>query len=118
MDKPTESPTVVGGEKPSTSFAEAAIRAAIDRLQNHQRSREIAIALTHLETALLWLQKARYDEMAATLISRSEERAALWAILGMVDTLADAEINDTEFRKRVREHVQGRFEIWRPDEVR
>jgi hypothetical protein len=47
------------------AFIEGVIQAAIERLEFFQHSkfscRENAIALTHLETALLWLQKRTMD---------------------------------------------------------
>lgn len=52
-------------KEPNGAFVEGVIQAAIGRLQFYQRSkfscRENAIALTHLETALLWLQKRTAD---------------------------------------------------------
>lgn len=48
-------------KEPNGAFVEGVVQAAIGRLQHYQGSkfncRENAIALTHLETALLWLQK-------------------------------------------------------------
>lgn len=53
---------------PNGAFVEGVIQAAIGRLQFYQTAskgklscRENAIALTHLETALLWLQKRTAD---------------------------------------------------------
>jgi len=91
VDKPTEAPTVVGGPPTdNSSFVEAAIQAAIDRLQNSHRCRENAIALTHLETALLWLQKRRFDVLTATSTKRAAQRAALWMLLDNIDTMPAA----------------------------
>ena len=119
MDKPTEAPTVVGGPPTdNSSFVEAAIQAAIDRLQNSHRCRENAIALTHLETALLWLQKRRFDVLTATSTKRAAQRAALWMLLDNIDTNDDAcREHDDVFRKRAREQVKIRFDIWKPDEI-
>lgn len=54
--------------KPNGAFVEGVIQAAIGRLQFYQKSgfscRENAIALTHLETALLWLEKRTADREA------------------------------------------------------
>jgi len=51
--------------EPNGAFVEGVIEAAIDRIQYYQDSkfncRENAIALTHLETALLWLNKRTAD---------------------------------------------------------
>ena len=48
-------------KEPNGAFVEGVIAAAIDRINYYQSSkfncRENAIALTHLETALLWLMK-------------------------------------------------------------
>jgi len=51
-------------KEPNGAFVEGVIQAAIGRLELYQRAnastlacRENAIALTHLETALLWLEK-------------------------------------------------------------
>lgn len=51
-------------QEPNGAFVEGVVQAAIGRLQFHQSAsdrkfacRENAVALTHLETALLWLQK-------------------------------------------------------------
>lgn len=53
---------------PNGAFVEDVIQAAIQRLQHYQASnlgcRENAIALTHLETALLWLEKRTRDREA------------------------------------------------------
>ncbi len=50
---------------PNGAFVEGVVQAAIGRLQFYQASkfscRENAIALTHLETGLLWLQKRTAD---------------------------------------------------------
>ena len=50
---------------PNGAFVESVIQAAIKRLEFYQNSkfkcRENAIALTHLETALLWLNKRTQD---------------------------------------------------------
>lgn len=50
---------------PNGAFVEGVIQAAIGRIQYYQASkfasRENAIALTHLETALLWLGKRTAD---------------------------------------------------------
>ncbi len=55
-------------KEPNGAFVEGVIQAAIGRLQHYQGSkfscRENAIALTHLETALLWLQKRTEDREA------------------------------------------------------
>jgi hypothetical protein len=52
-------------QEPNGAFVEGVTQAAIGRLQFYQKSkfacRENAIALTHLETALLWLQKRTAD---------------------------------------------------------
>ena len=57
-----------GRSEPNGAFVEGVIQAAIGRLQHYQTAnkgkfacRENAIALTHLETALLWLQKRTAD---------------------------------------------------------
>lgn len=51
--------------KPNGAFVEGVIAAAIQRIEYYQSSkfacRENAIALTHLETALLWLNKRTAD---------------------------------------------------------
>jgi len=51
--------------EPNGAFVETVIAAAINRIQFYQASkftcRENAIALTHLETALLWLNKRTQD---------------------------------------------------------
>ena len=55
-------------QDPNGAFVEDVVLAAIQRLQFFQKSkfscRENAIALTHLEEALLWLEK-RHDEREA-----------------------------------------------------
>jgi hypothetical protein len=55
-------------EEPNGAFVEGVIAAAIGRIQWYQASgfqcRENAIALTHLETALLWLNKRTADREA------------------------------------------------------
>jgi hypothetical protein len=52
-------------KEPNGAFVEGVIQAAIQRIEYYQASkfkcRENAIALTHLETALLWLQKRTWD---------------------------------------------------------
>jgi len=52
-------------KEPNGAFVETVISAVIQRLQFFQESklncRENAIALTHLETALLWLEKRTHD---------------------------------------------------------
>ncbi len=56
-----------GGERldPNGAFVETVISAVIQRIDFFQQSkfkcRENAIALTHLETALLWLEKRTKD---------------------------------------------------------
>jgi hypothetical protein len=57
--------------EPNGAFVEGVIQAAIGRLQFYQTAsgsrfacRENAIALTHLETALLWLQARTADREA------------------------------------------------------
>ena len=51
--------------EPNGAFVETVISAAIKRIEFYQNSkfncRENAIALTHLETALLWLNKRTQD---------------------------------------------------------
>lgn len=51
--------------EPNGAFVETVIAAAVKRIQFYQDSkfncRENAIALTHLETALLWLNKRTQD---------------------------------------------------------
>jgi hypothetical protein len=51
--------------EPNGAFVETVIAAAINRIQFYQAGkfncRENAIALTHLETALLWLNKRTQD---------------------------------------------------------
>jgi hypothetical protein len=55
-------------KEPNGAFVEGVIQAAIGRLQFYQKSkfacRENAIALTHLETALLWCQARTADREA------------------------------------------------------
>jgi len=58
-------------KEPNGAFVEDVIRAAIGRVQFYQTAskgkfscRENAIALTHLETALLWLEKRTADREA------------------------------------------------------
>ena len=50
---------------PNGAFVENVIDAAIKRIQHYQESRfncrENAVALTHLETAALWLNKRTHD---------------------------------------------------------
>ncbi len=52
-------------KEPNGAFVEGVLEAAIGRLQFYQSSkfscRENAVALTHMETALLWLQKRTQD---------------------------------------------------------
>ncbi len=52
-------------KEPNGAFVEGVVQAAIGRIQFYQASpfacRENAIALTHLETALLWLNKRTQD---------------------------------------------------------
>ncbi len=52
-------------KEPNGAFVEGVVQAAIGRLQFYQKSkfscRENALALTHLETGLLWLQKRTAD---------------------------------------------------------
>lgn len=64
---------VAGGlpRVPTGAFVEGVIQAAIGRLEFYQTAnnkkfacRENAIALTHLETALLWCQKCTADREA------------------------------------------------------
>ncbi len=54
--------------EPNGAFVEGVVQAAIGRLQFYQNNafscRENAIALTHLETALLWLEKRTADRDA------------------------------------------------------
>jgi hypothetical protein len=54
--------------EPNGAFVEDVIAAAVQRIQHYQGSkfscRENAIALTHLETALLWLDKRTRDREA------------------------------------------------------
>jgi len=62
-----EGPLGRGAERkaPNGAFVEGVIQAAIGRIEYYQasqfKSRENAIALTHLETALLWLGKRTAD---------------------------------------------------------
>ena len=55
-------------KEPNGAFVEGVVAAAIGRMQFYQASkfacRENAVALTHLETALLWLQKRTADRDA------------------------------------------------------
>src|SRR3990167_3455918 len=55
-------------KEPNGAFVEGVIAAAIGRIEYYQASafkcRENAIALTHLETALLWLQKRTMEREA------------------------------------------------------
>lgn len=55
-------------KEPNGAFVEDVLNAAIGRLQFYQGSkfncRENQIALTHMETALLWLQKRTADREA------------------------------------------------------
>jgi len=55
-------------KEPNGAFVEGVIAAAIGRIEYYQKSkfssRENAIALTHLETALLWLGKRTADREA------------------------------------------------------
>lgn len=54
--------------EPNGAFVEGVVQAAIVRMQFYQSSkfacRENAVALTHLETALLWLNKRTADREA------------------------------------------------------
>jgi hypothetical protein len=54
--------------EPNGAFVETVISAAVQRIEAYQASkfkcRENAIALTHLETALLWLNKRTADREA------------------------------------------------------
>jgi hypothetical protein len=54
--------------EPNGAFVETVISAAVKRIEFYQASkfncRENAIALTHLETALLWLNKRTADREA------------------------------------------------------
>ena len=117
-DKPTETPTVVLEKKPSLSFVVAAVQAAVSNLRSQPPCRENAIALTHLETALLWLQKRSLEEVSAISTKRASQREALWVLLDNIDTADDAcREHDDVFRKRAQAQVKLRFDIWRPDEV-
>lgn len=53
---------------PNGAFVEDVIAAVVQRIEHYQstefRCRENAIALTHLETALLWLNKRTQDREA------------------------------------------------------
>lgn len=58
-------------QEPNGAFVETVISAAVQRIQFYQSAsngkfacRENAIALTHLETALLWLDKRTRDREA------------------------------------------------------
>lgn len=55
-------------KEPNGAFVEGVIAASVSRLEFYQstqfKCRENAIALTHLETALLWLQKRTMDREA------------------------------------------------------
>jgi hypothetical protein len=55
-------------KEPNGAFVEGVVQAAIGRLKFYQASkfscRENAIALTHLETALLWMQARTADREA------------------------------------------------------
>ena len=55
-------------QKPNGAFVEGVVQATIQRIAFYQASkfscRENAIALTHLETALLWLGKRTADREA------------------------------------------------------
>ena len=55
-------------KEPNGAFVEGVVAAAIQRIAYYQASkfscRENAIALTHLETALLWLNKRTADREA------------------------------------------------------
>ena len=55
-------------KEPNGAFVEGVIAAAVQRIEYYQaskfKSRENAIALTHLETALLWLGKRTADREA------------------------------------------------------
>lgn len=64
---------------PNGAFVEGVIQATIDRLQFYQTAskgkfacRENAIALTHLETALLWLEKRTADREEREVEGRYE----------------------------------------------
>lgn len=53
--------------EPNGAFVEGVLQAAIGRLQFYQEKfpcRENAVALTHMETALLWLNKRTADREA------------------------------------------------------
>lgn len=54
--------------EPNGAFVEGVIQVAIQRIEHYQSTkfncRENAIALTHLETALLWLQKRTMEREA------------------------------------------------------
>ena len=54
--------------EPNGAFVEGVIAAAVQRIQHYQDTkfscRENAVALTHLETALLWLGKRTADREA------------------------------------------------------
>jgi hypothetical protein len=55
-------------KEPNGAFVEGVVKAAIGRLEFYQKSkfscRDNAVALTHLETALLWLNKRTADREA------------------------------------------------------
>lgn len=63
--------------QPNGAFVEGVIQAAIGRIEFYQNSkfkcRENAIALTHLETALLWLQKRTTDREAREVEGTHEQ---------------------------------------------
>ena len=65
-----DGPLCVDGERrePTGAFVEGVIAAAIGRIRYYQQSkfrcRENAVALTHLETGLLWLGKRTTDREA------------------------------------------------------
>lgn len=62
---------------PNGAFVEGVVKAAIGRLQFFQSSkfscRENAVALTHLETALLWLGKRTADREARNVEGTHEK---------------------------------------------
>ncbi len=58
-------------QEPNGAFVETVIQAAINRIEFYQKTnngkfacRENVIALTHLETAILWLEKRTRDREA------------------------------------------------------
>ena len=55
----------VDRKEPNGAFVEGVLQAAVDRIKFYQSSkfscRENAVALTYMETALLWLQKRTQD---------------------------------------------------------